>query len=67
MVALFICALSKSQRALAGLAFADDTDLIVNDGSNSAKQFKQKNATIAHHVAWTPESNGSREMLLVPY
>jgi len=35
-VALFICALSKTQRALAGLAFVDNTDLIVNNESNLA-------------------------------
>jgi len=33
-VAQFICTLSTQHRALAGLAFVDDTDLIVNDISN---------------------------------
>ncbi len=37
LVALFICSLSKVQRAMAGLAFVDNTDLVVNADSNIAE------------------------------
>jgi len=42
LVALFICTLSKMQRELAGLAFADDMDLIVNDDSQVAENISSK-------------------------
>jgi len=42
LVALFICTLSKMQRALAGLACVDDTDLIVNDNSQVAENVSNK-------------------------
>jgi len=41
-VATFICTLSQQQQALAGLAFVDDTDLIVNDPSNSTEKVSRK-------------------------
>jgi len=34
--------MTKTQRALAGLVFMDDTDLIVDDESNSAEQVGHK-------------------------
>ncbi len=42
LVAMFICALSKDQRALAGFAFVDDTNLIVNDPTNNIQQVHQQ-------------------------
>jgi len=41
-VATFICALSQQQWALAGLAFVDDMDLIINDPSNSTETVTRK-------------------------
>jgi len=41
-VALFICALSKAQRAMTGLAFVDDTDLIINATSNNITDVETK-------------------------
>jgi len=41
-VAQFICALLHQHRVLAGLAFVDDTDLIVNDPRNLIDKVKQK-------------------------
>jgi len=41
LVANFICMLSKEQRALAGFAFVNDTDLIVNNYCNNTKQVHQ--------------------------
>ena len=42
LVANFICMLSKEQRALAGFAFVNDTDLIVNNYCNNTKQVHQQ-------------------------
>jgi len=42
LVALFICALSKAQRAMAGLAFINDTDLIINATSNAVTDVEIK-------------------------
>jgi len=67
-VAKFICALSKQQHALAGLAFVNDTDLIVNDNSNIMAMVT-KNAEIINNVAWVIVRKGRRtctgEMFLV--
>jgi len=41
-VAQFICALLAQHRVLAGLAFVDDTDLIVNDPSNTTQAVTEK-------------------------
>jgi len=41
-VAQIICAMSKISMELAGLAFVDDTDLIINDPSNDAEQVSDK-------------------------
>jgi len=38
LVTLFICSLSKVQRAMAGLAFVDDTNLVVNMASNKTEE-----------------------------
>jgi len=42
LVALFICVLSKAQRAMAGLAFVNNTDLIVNATSNITTEVETK-------------------------
>jgi len=42
LVALFVCTLSKMQSSLVGLAFVDNTDLIVNDESQVAEQGSRK-------------------------
>jgi len=42
LVALVIGAMSKMQRALAGFAFMDDMDLIVNDVSNCTEEVGKK-------------------------
>jgi len=41
-VAQIICTMSKLSMELAGLAFVDDTDLIVNDPSNEVDQVSEK-------------------------
>jgi len=41
-VASFICTLLHQHKALAGLVFVDDTDLIVNDASNLTDMVKSK-------------------------
>jgi len=41
-VAMFICALSKTQRSMAGFAFVDDTDLIVTDDSQENTRLPPK-------------------------
>jgi len=41
-VAQIICAMTKTSTELAGLAFVDDTDLIINDPSNDAEQVNDK-------------------------
>jgi len=41
-VATFICALSREQRALAGFAFVDDTDLIVTSLTNQTDDVIQQ-------------------------
>jgi len=41
-IAKFICALLQQQKELAGLAFVDDTDLIVNDDTNTTATVTKK-------------------------
>jgi len=60
LVAMFICALLKDQRVLAGFAFVDDTDLIVNDLSNNTQQVHQqmqKSLTMWHGLLRAMGSN----------
>ncbi len=59
-IVLFICALSKTQRALAGLAFVDNTDLIINDESNLAPRVgtkMQESLTMWHRLLQATEEN----------
>jgi len=42
LIACFICACSHQHNVLAGLAFIDDTDLIINDASNLKNVVKDK-------------------------
>jgi len=60
LVAMFICALSKDQRALAGFAFVDDTDVIVNGPTNNIQQVHQqmqKSLTMWHGLLQAMGSN----------
>jgi len=55
LLSIFLCALTQQQRALAGLAFVDNTDLIVNDPSNSTEKVTRKMQqllTMWHGLLW---------------
>jgi len=54
-VAKFICAISQKHKELAGLAFIDDTDLIVNDEQNTMEAVTEKmqqSLSMWHSLLW---------------
>jgi len=54
-VAKFICTLSQQHKELAGFAFIDDTDLIVNDDQNTTDAVinkMQKSLSMWHGLLW---------------